>query len=108
MVLRIADYYHLTNHYSKSRESARLAPICVQMTTIKQFCSNTQYAMSLRNLADLYTAWLAADYNVRTAYDGEQALDTYNKTVDVVLLDRRLPIHSGNEVLEELRERPGE
>lgn len=56
-------------------------------------------------LADLYAAWLADVYEVRTAYDGEQALDKIDDTVDVVLLDRRMPGLSGDDVLTEIRER---
>jgi DNA-binding response OmpR family regulator len=55
-------------------------------------------------LADLYAAWLEAEYNVRTAYGGVPALDELDARVDVVLLDRRMPDLSGDEVLEEIRE----
>lgn len=58
-----------------------------------------------QGLADLYAAWLADTYEVRTAYDGEQALDKIDDTVDVVLLDRRMPGLSGDDVLTEIRER---
>ncbi len=54
-------------------------------------------------LADLFAAWLEPDWNVSTAYDGEQALETVNETTDVVLLDRRMPGLSGDEVLSLLR-----
>lgn len=45
------------------------------------------------------------EYDVRTAYGGEEALDTVDADVDVVLLDRRMPAVSGDEVLEEMRRR---
>ncbi|OVE86275.1 response regulator transcription factor [Natronolimnobius baerhuensis] len=57
------------------------------------------------DLANLYTAWLESEYNVCTAYDGSEALDAIDETVDVVLLDRRMPELSGDTVLETIRER---
>lgn len=56
-------------------------------------------------LADLYTTWLEDEYVVRTAYGGESALAQLDDTVDVVLLDRRMPDLTGDEVLDELRAR---
>jgi len=61
-----------------------------------------------QDIADTYSHILAEDYDVRTAYGGEEALDSYDEAVDIVLLDRRMPDRSGDEVLEEIRERPGE
>ncbi|MFB6073256.1 MAG: response regulator transcription factor [Halobacterium sp.] len=58
-----------------------------------------------RGLADLYSIWLEDDYDVRTAYDGETALDALDDAVDVVLLDRQMPDVSGDDVLDALRER---
>lgn len=58
-----------------------------------------------RDLADLFTQWLATDYSVRTAYDGQQALHQLDQAVDCVLLDRRMPNLSGDEVLQVIRER---
>lgn len=57
-----------------------------------------------KDLADVYAGWLQTEYDVRTAYDGDEALDKYDDTVDVVLLDRRMPGRSGDEVLERIRE----
>jgi DNA-binding response OmpR family regulator len=57
-----------------------------------------------KNLADVYTLWLSANHEVRTAYDGEEALRHFGDDVDAVLLDRRMPKYSGDEVLEALRE----
>lgn len=56
-------------------------------------------------VADAYTAQLQREYDVRTAYGGEEALDAVDDTVDVVLLDRRMPMKSGDEVLDEIRAR---
>ncbi|MFC6768819.1 HalX domain-containing protein [Natrinema soli] len=55
-------------------------------------------------LADLFAAWLQADWAVETAYDGEEALEKMADSVEVVLLDRRMPGLSGDEVLEQIRE----
>jgi DNA-binding response OmpR family regulator len=56
-----------------------------------------------RGLADLYAVYLEEDYETRTAYDGETALEKVDD-VDVILLDRRMPGLSGDEVLTKLRE----
>jgi len=57
------------------------------------------------NVAEAYGFWLPDDYEVRTATNGEQALDAADEDVDVVLLDRHMPDLSGDDVLERLRER---
>ena len=57
------------------------------------------------DLADLYSTWLSEEYRVRTANGGAEALERLDEDVEVVLLDRRMPDISGDEVLEELRER---
>jgi DNA-binding response OmpR family regulator len=60
------------------------------------------------DLADLYAAWLGDEYRVRTAYGGHEALDVLDDvdgTVDAILLDRRMPGLSGDEVLAAVRER---
>ena len=58
-----------------------------------------------RDIADLYTTWLEMDHEVRTAYGGKEALEKADADVDIVFLDRQMPDHSGDEVLERLRER---
>ena len=58
-----------------------------------------------RDLCDLYATWLADTCVVRTAYSGREALSKLDETVDVVLLDRRTPRISGDEVLSEIRDR---
>ena len=58
-----------------------------------------------RDLADLYATWLRDDYDVRVAYGGEEALDQLDETVEIVLLDRRMPDLSGDEALREIRNR---
>jgi DNA-binding response OmpR family regulator len=57
------------------------------------------------DVADAYAAQLDGEYDVSTAYGGEKALDTLDESVDVVLLDRRMPGVSGDEVLERIRDR---
>lgn len=57
------------------------------------------------DLADLYAAWLGNSYRVRTAYGGREALEKLDAEVDVVLLDRRMPGLSGDEVLDAIQER---
>ena len=56
------------------------------------------------SLADLYTEWLADSYTVETAYNGTDALEQVDETVDVVLLDRMMPGLSGGAVLEAVRD----
>jgi len=58
-----------------------------------------------QDVADLYAMWLEDDYRVRSAYEGDAALDVLDESVDIVLLDRRMPGQSGDEVLEEIRDR---
>jgi DNA-binding response OmpR family regulator len=56
-------------------------------------------------LADLFAAWLQDEWGVATAYDGEAALEKMADSVEIVLLDRRMPGLSGDEVLERIRDR---
>lgn len=57
------------------------------------------------DLADLYAAWLQDSYRVRTAYGGHEALEQLDDAVDIILLDRRMPGLSGDEVLDAVHER---
>ena len=54
-------------------------------------------------LVSLYSAYLEDRYNVRTATSGEEALSVADDSVDVALLDRRMPGMNGTDVLRELR-----
>jgi two-component system response regulator AdeR len=56
-------------------------------------------------LADLYAHWLDGRYDVTAVYGGEAALATVDASVDVVLLDRRMPETTGDDVLEGIRRR---
>lgn len=60
------------------------------------------------DLADLYAAWLGDEYRVRTAYGGREALDVLDEVSDdvaAILLDRRMPGLSGDDVLDAVRSR---
>lgn len=56
-------------------------------------------------IADVYASFLDDEYETTTAYDGRAALEVVDDEVDLVLLDRRMPGLSGDEVLERLRDR---
>jgi DNA-binding response OmpR family regulator len=57
-----------------------------------------------REVADVYALRLDGEYETRTAYGGPEALSELDQSVDVVLLDRRMPDRSGDEVLAEIRD----
>jgi DNA-binding response OmpR family regulator len=57
------------------------------------------------DVADAYAAQLEDEYIVSTAYSGQEALDELDDSVEVVLLDRRMPGISGDEVLDTIRDR---
>ena len=57
------------------------------------------------NLADLFGIWLQEQFEVHVAYSGEDALEIFaEESIDIVLLDRRMPGLSGTEVLQSIRE----
>jgi len=56
------------------------------------------------DVANAYAAQLEERYEVVTAYSGEGALDELSPKIDIVLLDRRMPGVSGDDVLEQIRE----
>lgn len=53
---------------------------------------------------DLYQKRLADSYEVTTAENGETALELLDESIDIVLLDRRMPGMSGHEFLQTIRE----
>ncbi|MEA5388571.1 response regulator [Haloarculaceae archaeon H-GB11] len=57
------------------------------------------------DVADSYAEQLGEFHTALTAYSGEEALEKLGPEVDVVLLDRRMPDISGDEVLAYIRER---
>lgn len=48
---------------------------------------------------------LEPEYDVRTAHDGREAIEQLDASVDVVLLDRRMPEVPGEDVLAHVRDR---
>ena len=56
-------------------------------------------------LLETYSAMLSIDYEVETAAAGADALAKLSSETDVVLLDRRMPEQSGEEILSEIRDR---
>jgi DNA-binding response OmpR family regulator len=58
-----------------------------------------------QEVADVYALRLRNEYETRVAYGGEDALEKIDVDVDIVLLDRRMPDISGDEVLAEIREK---
>ncbi|GAA0645245.1 response regulator [Salarchaeum japonicum] len=58
-----------------------------------------------QSVRDLYTAWLADAYDVRTAGTLADARGVLDASVDVVLLDRRLPDGSGDDLLATIDDR---
>ena len=56
-----------------------------------------------RTLLEIYEMWFDDSYTVKTADSGSAALSAMDESVDIVLLDRRMPGTSGDEVLERLR-----
>ena len=57
-----------------------------------------------QEVADVYALRLDTEYDTRTAYGGPEALAELDGMVDVVLLDRRMPDRSGDEVLAKIHE----
>jgi DNA-binding response OmpR family regulator len=56
------------------------------------------------DIAALYAGFLEERYDVTVAETAAEAIDVVDDAVDAVLLDRRLPDGSGDEVLEHIRD----
>lgn len=56
------------------------------------------------DVAELYAEFLADAATVMTATAGEEALSMIDDTVDIVLLDRRMPEMSGDDVLDRIHD----
>jgi DNA-binding response OmpR family regulator len=54
-------------------------------------------------LADLYHRYLDDMYDVQKAYCGSEAVEKIDESVDVLLLDRRMPDISGDDILGQIR-----
>lgn len=59
------------------------------------------------DVLETYRLWLGADMELRTAIDGDEALERLDEEVDVVLLDRMMSGRSGEDVLGRIRDREG-
>ena len=57
------------------------------------------------DIADTYASQLGDQYDVTATYSGRAGLAALDGSIDVVLLDRRMPDISGSEVLDTIRER---
>lgn len=55
------------------------------------------------SLARLYEAWLSTEHEVITTHTVADGINALDATVDVVLLDRRLPNRSGKHVLDHIQ-----
>ena len=55
-------------------------------------------------LVDLFEIWLGDHYEVTTATNGEKARSLLDASIDVLILDWRLPDYSGEEIVQFLRE----
>lgn len=53
---------------------------------------------------DLFDRYVSSQYSTRTYRSGRDALDEFDDTIDVVLLDRRMPDMPGDEFLHTIRE----
>jgi DNA-binding response OmpR family regulator len=58
-----------------------------------------------QKVADVQALTLQHSYETRVAYGGREALETFDESVDAVVLDRRMPDIHGDEVLARIRER---
>lgn len=56
-------------------------------------------------LAEAYTTVISTEYGTKTATSGNEALEKVDESVGVVILDRRMPGMSGDEVLAALVDR---
>jgi len=57
------------------------------------------------DILELNEIRLGDRYDLRSANDGASAIDQLDNEIDVVVLNRRMPGVSGNDVLEAIRER---
>lgn len=53
-----------------------------------------------------FELWLGDDYRIVSAVGGQAAIDQFDRTVDIVLLDRHMPEVTGEAVLEHIEETP--
>ena len=94
--------------YVLTDRGAELEAICRQLAdwvdTVPEEERIIVVADDDRRVATMHTAWLSGKYAVRTAHDGDETIEELGPEVDVLVLDRRMPRRSGDEVLAWLRE----
>ena len=56
-------------------------------------------------LLELYEIHYGTEYEVLTARNGTEALEQFGDHVDVAFIDRRMPGMSGDEIIQEIRDR---
>lgn len=56
-----------------------------------------------RLLADAYAQWLDDTYTTCVAYDGDDVMDMLDESIDIAVLDRRMPEYSGEELTRAIR-----
>jgi DNA-binding response OmpR family regulator len=57
------------------------------------------------DLTDTHAEYLSGEYDVKKAYSGSEAVERLNDSIAVVLLDRRLPNSSSDDILERINKR---
>ena len=57
-----------------------------------------------RRLAEMHAEWLDREYDVRIAYDGDEAIRALDADIDVAVLDRRMPGRSGDTLVDWIRD----
>lgn len=58
-----------------------------------------------KQIAELYATRLRNQYELIVTHNGNNALAALNNKIDIVLLDRRIPGLSGEDIINEIRER---
>ncbi|WP_336325360.1 response regulator transcription factor [Halovenus sp. HT40] len=56
-------------------------------------------------VANTYELRLGGEYETEVVFSGEQAIQTVDEETDIILLDRRMPGMSGDDVIEQIRKR---
>lgn len=72
---------------------------------VTESCPTVLVVDDNRVIADTYAQFLADDYDVRAVTSGSAALDALGPSTEVVVLDRRMPGISGDEVLSRIADR---
>lgn len=93
--------------YSITNKGKELKPVLEELIDWNEKHSQKHHKILAvddeQKLADIYQQWLQPDYEIDTAYNGEQALQQVDGETNLVLLDRMMPDMSGKQVLEKIR-----